>query len=1200
MADPGESQASEGHAQNSSVNLVDLFQTGENCIERRRTDNLFKQLDERQLTEDEQAIIQQRVELQRKMFMEYERREKQRKVRELQEVCPDLDEEAATRALELCNWKEEAAAERVSSDPAFLRRVKAGGAAAAPEHHAPERPRTERQRSGGSRAAVGPRPKAVDPSQVGAVFVGRFKSRLGPHQISAMGRQPQPQPQQQQGAGASRAAAAGRRGNQAGNAGGDGSGASPALAAAATTPQQQEQGTAAAGADQAAAVPAAAIAAADVAATPPPRRSSRRATATQAATESQQQEKDPMDTEMLDAGAPDAAVERGVEGGDPLTDAAIGDGDEDGEEGGGMEEDEMALDPNSADLSDNELQYEDDVLPVLSPLAEAAKKLQQRQQQLAEEEEEEEGHVPAGLASQGVAGGMTAAVPGQSPLFRYRLVAEGSSGNVHSVATEEWNSLLRAQEGATQGQEQPQLQQHPQPLAAAAADVAPAGDDDEVSSPPTADRPSKLQRSGSQQKQPAAASQPQSQPASVATGPSSQPISSQQQPQQPDQASQPSSTQPSQQQPASQQLTATGRGVSLRPRRATAEQAAAAVRQAISEEGADEEEETASDGGDSDFEADGGKKGQQQRSNGVAMEASDSDDDSDDEDLVEEEEEEDYVAPGSRKRRAGAASSRQQPRKRGTTATAAAAARASRGGKQQPPAAAPFAPAVAEQHDNVASVTVAASVSAMAAAAAAAAAAALARTAAATAAPLQLSHAGDDDVAAAANGGGGSDTAAGPSCVATTVAAAAAAVPAVSGGGGEDSEATVTEDESSPGGGGGGRSRTARQRQSKGSKKGKAGGRGSSKASGGAAGAAASAAAAGGAAISASGHTCRGRVKQKGVKRADLLAVGSLVARPGWYNAGYIFPAGFKSQTCFRSSVDLDALTVHTCEVLGESGQYWPAPTFVVTAADRPDEPLVAKSCTGCWTAVLKRINGEIEGRRAAGEPLPPPPKTAIAGPEYFGLNQPEICAAIEALDVERKCSTYWEGKMDREAARGGQAVPARGSRGGAGGDAVAGAAGGGAGTSSRAPRAPRAAGGGGRGRRGRRGSNADEESGGERAGGEEEDPEETYAGNRWSAVTRAERYRKRCEDAGEDAAALLSAAQADNPLPGFLDPITLEPVVNPGISPYGHVMGMATWKAVLAEHGRCPFTKQPLNAEAITVLTKNNIERYRSRIIQQ
>lgn len=128
-----------------------------------------------------------------------------------------------------------------------------------------------------------------------------------------------------------------------------------------------------------------------------------------------------------------------------------------------------------------------------------------------------------------------------------------------------------------------------------------------------------------------------------------------------------------------------------------------------------------------------------------------------------------------------------------------------------------------------------------------------------------------------------------------------------------------------------------------------------------------------------------------------------------------------------------------------------------VVALDRPDEPLIAKSCTGCWTGVslpalacgmlrrtrwwccgvqaggllsainkpvwaapascayvpsrrhssrayspyhhhtqiLKRINAEIEARRRAGEDLPPPPKTAIAGPEYFGFNQPNVGAAL-------------------------------------------------------------------------------------------------------------------------------------------------------------------------------------------------------------
>ena len=53
-----------------------------------------------------------------------------------------------------------------------------------------------------------------------------------------------------------------------------------------------------------------------------------------------------------------------------------------------------------------------------------------------------------------------------------------------------------------------------------------------------------------------------------------------------------------------------------------------------------------------------------------------------------------------------------------------------------------------------------------------------------------------------------------------------------------------------------------------------------------------------------------------------------------------------------------------------------------------------------------------------------------------------------------------------------------------------------------------------------------------------------------------------------------------DNPLPSLIDPITLEPVVTPAISPYGHVMGLATWTAVLAERSQCPFTQQPLRRD--------------------
>lgn len=83
-----------------------------------------------------------------------------------------------------------------------------------------------------------------------------------------------------------------------------------------------------------------------------------------------------------------------------------------------------------------------------------------------------------------------------------------------------------------------------------------------------------------------------------------------------------------------------------------------------------------------------------------------------------------------------------------------------------------------------------------------------------------------------------------------------------------------------------------------------------------------------------------------------MIRVSACRAEPGWFNSGYIFPEGFASRVSFRSSVMLDALCVHECTILGQEGQFWPAATFRVTAMDRADEPLDAKSCTGCWAQV--------------------------------------------------------------------------------------------------------------------------------------------------------------------------------------------------------------------------------------------------------
>ena len=75
--------------------------------------------------------------------------------------------------------------------------------------------------------------------------------------------------------------------------------------------------------------------------------------------------------------------------------------------------------------------------------------------------------------------------------------------------------------------------------------------------------------------------------------------------------------------------------------------------------------------------------------------------------------------------------------------------------------------------------------------------------------------------------------------------------------------------------------------------------------------------------------------------------------------------------------------------------------------------------------------------------------------------------------------------------------------------------------------------------------------------------------------------------------------ARASNPLPGFVDPFTLEEVVKPAISPSGHVMGLANWIRWLDEHGGvCPFTKGVVSKRELVVLTKGNIEQYRDIIV--
>jgi len=75
----------------------------------------------------------------------------------------------------------------------------------------------------------------------------------------------------------------------------------------------------------------------------------------------------------------------------------------------------------------------------------------------------------------------------------------------------------------------------------------------------------------------------------------------------------------------------------------------------------------------------------------------------------------------------------------------------------------------------------------------------------------------------------------------------------------------------------------------------------------------------------------------------------------------------------------------------------------------------------------------------------------------------------------------------------------------------------------------------------------------------------------------------------------------SENPLPGYVDPVSLEEVVKPAISPFGHVMGYANWSRVLSQEPRnvCLFTKKPLKKRDLVVLTWENIDQYRDKIVR-
>ncbi|KAI9323772.1 F/Y rich C-terminus-domain-containing protein [Dichotomocladium elegans] len=165
--------------------------------------------------------------------------------------------------------------------------------------------------------------------------------------------------------------------------------------------------------------------------------------------------------------------------------------------------------------------------------------------------------------------------------------------------------------------------------------------------------------------------------------------------------------------------------------------------------------------------------------------------------------------------------------------------------------------------------------------------------------------------------------------------------------------------------------------------------------------------------------------------RVGILTVHSLgrvVPLPTYHNDRYIWPPGFKVSRTYLSMVNPNANTIYTCSV-EENGEQ--GPRFRVVAEDYPDQPIIANSATGVWTAIVKRAN-EIRNREHSnsgksreesdsyGDPLNE--YLIASGPDYYGFTHATVAKMIQDLPGAENCINYvWQkfGEMHQRTAAG-------------------------------------------------------------------------------------------------------------------------------------------------------------------------------------
>ncbi|CAN6877682.1 unnamed protein product [Brassica oleracea] len=144
--------------------------------------------------------------------------------------------------------------------------------------------------------------------------------------------------------------------------------------------------------------------------------------------------------------------------------------------------------------------------------------------------------------------------------------------------------------------------------------------------------------------------------------------------------------------------------------------------------------------------------------------------------------------------------------------------------------------------------------------------------------------------------------------------------------------------------------------------------------------------------------------------KVEPLSYGCVLSGKSWCNRQAIFPKGFRSRVRYINILDPTNMSFYVSEIL-DAGRN--SPLFMVYLEANPSEVFAHLSPTRCWEMVRERVNQEISKQHKAGRlDLPPlQPSGSPDGFEMFGYTSPAIIQAIEALDVNRVCTEYWDSR---------------------------------------------------------------------------------------------------------------------------------------------------------------------------------------------